>query len=164
MVRQGLLERPSRGLYRLPAAEVSENHTLAELAKRVPRAVICLLTALRFHELTTQSPHEVWLAIGGKQRPPRIRDRKVRIVRFSGPAMEHGIQEYMIEGVKVRVYGPAKTVADCFKFRAKIGQGVAIEALRDCLHGRKATPAELWEAAKVCRVASVMRPYLEALL
>jgi len=164
MVHQGLLEKLGRGLYRLPAAEISENHTFAELAKRAPRAIICLLSALRFHGLTTQAPHEVWLAIGGKQRQPRITDRKLRIVRFSGAAMQHGIQEHVIEGVKVKVYSPAKTVADCFKCRVKVGQEVAIEALRDCLQARKATPAELWEAAKVCRVAGIMRPYLEALL
>lgn len=159
---EGVLERPSRGLYVLADAEPSENRTIAEASKRVPRGVVCLLSALRFHELTTQSPFEVWLAIGEKARRPKIDYPPLRIVRFSGDALAFGIEEHKVEGVDVRVYSPAKTVADCFKYRNKIGLDVAIEALRDCLRQRKATMDELWDAAKVCRMSKVMRPYLEA--
>lgn len=164
LCRKGLLVRTGRGLYRLPDAEITENHTLAEVAKRVPRGVVCLLSALRFHGLTTQAPFEVWMAIGGKDRRPQIIEWRVRFVRFSGRALEHGVQKHVTEGVAVKVYGPAKTVADCFKFRSKIGQNVAVEALQDCLKSRAATVEQLWTAAKACRVTSIMRPYLEALL
>jgi predicted transcriptional regulator of viral defense system len=159
---EGVLERPSRGLYVLADAEPSENRTIAEASKRVPRGVVCLLSALRFHEVTTQSPFEVWLAIGEKARLPKIDYPPVRIVRFSGDALAFGIEGHKVEGVDVRVYSPAKTVADCFKYRNKIGLDVAIEALRDCLRGQKTTMDELWDAAKVCRMSKVMRPYLEA--
>ena len=164
LCRKGLLVRTGRGLYRLPDAEVTENHTLAEVAKRVPRGVVCLLSALRFHGLTTQAPFEVWMAIGGKDRRPRNLEWKVRFLRFSGQALEHGVQTHLTEGVTVKVYSPAKTVADCFKFRSKVGQNVAVEALQDCLKSRSATVEQIWTAAKVCRVTSIIRPYLEALL
>jgi predicted transcriptional regulator of viral defense system len=159
---EGVLERPSRGLYVLADADPSENRTIAEASKRVPHGVVCLLSALRFHELTTQSPFEVWLAIGEKARLPKIDYPPLRTVRFSGDALTFGIEEHKVEGVDVRVYSPAKTVADCFKYRNKIGLDVAIEALRDCLRQRKATMDELWDAAKVCRMSKVIRPYLEA--
>jgi predicted transcriptional regulator of viral defense system len=121
------------------------------------------LSALRFHELTTQAPFEVWLAIDEKARLPKVDYPPIRIVRFSGKSLEFGIQEHRIEGVAVRVYSPAKTIADCFKYRNKIGLDVALEALRDCWQERRATTDELWAAAKVCRVANVMRPYMESL-
>jgi len=159
---EGTLDRPSRGLYTLADAEPSENRSIAEAGKLVPQGVVCLLSALRFHELTTQAPFEVWLAIGEKARIPNVNYPPLRIVRFSGEALTSGIQDHDVEGVKVRVYSPAKTVADCFKYRNKIGLDVAIEALRDCLQQRKATMDELWEAAKVCRMSKVMRPYMEA--
>lgn len=139
------------------------NLTMAEASKRVPHGVVCLLSALRFHELTTQSPFEVWLAIGEKARLPKLDYPPLRTVRFSGDALAFGIEEHKAEGVDVRVYSPAKTVADCFKYRNKIGLDVAIEALRDCLRQRKATMDELWNAAKVCRMSKVMRPYLESI-
>ena len=122
-----------------------------------------LLSALRFHGLTTQNPFEVWMAVGIKARRPELDWPPVRIVRFSGPALEYGVEEHDIEGITVRVYNAAKTVADCFKYRNKIGLDVAIEALRDCWRKQKATADELWAAAKVCRVTNVMRPYLESL-
>ncbi len=162
--RDGLLNKVGRGLYCLPDAEIGENHSLVELAKRAPRGVVCLLSALRFHGLTTQSPFEVWLAFGNKDRLPKIPDRQVRFMRFSGASLVQGIQEHSIEGVTVRVYSPAKTVADCFKFRSKIGQAVAIEALRDCLRQRKATAQQIWQAATACRVSSIIKPFLEAML
>ena len=147
----------------LENAEANELNSIAEACKRIPRGVICLLSALRFHELTTQSPFQVWVAIDVHARAPRTSDLHIRIVRFSGSSLGSYVQERNVEGVTVRVYSPAKTVADCFKFRKKVGMDVAIEALRDCLRQRKATPSEIWEAAKICRVTSIIRPYLEAL-
>lgn len=164
LCRQGLLSRTGRGLYVLADADTTENRTLAEVCKRVPAGVICLLSALRFHNLTTQMPFQVWLAIDRKARLPKEPMLPIRIVRFSGPALETGIEEHQVEGVRVKVYSPAKTVADCFKYRNKIGRDVALEALRDCRSQRKCSNDELWRYAKVCRVANVMKPYLEATL
>jgi predicted transcriptional regulator of viral defense system len=127
------------------------------------KGVVCLLSALRFHDLTTQSPFEVWLAIGEKSRLPKQENPQLRIVRFSAKALTYGVQSHRIEGVPVRVFTPAKTVADCFRYRNKIGLDVALEALRDCKRKRKATMDEIWKAAKVCRMANVMRPYLESI-
>ena len=159
---EGLLDRPSRGLYTLADSEPSEHRTIAEAGKRVPHGVVCLLSALRFHDLTTQAPFEVWLAIDEKARLPRMEYPPLRIVRFSGQALSFGIEEHEVDGVKVHIYSAAKTVADCFKYRNKIGLDVAIEALRDCLQQRKTTLDELWSAAKVCRMSNIMRPYMEA--
>ncbi len=128
------------------------------------RGIVCLLTALRFHGLTTQAPHEVWMAIPPKAWAPKVASPRVRLVRFSGAALTAMVDEHKIEGVPVRVYSPAKTVADCFKYRNKVGLDVAIEALRDCWRSRKATMDDLWAAARVCRMANVMRPYLESLV
>lgn len=164
LCRRGVLSRVGRGLYMLPGADVTEHHDLAEACKRVPHGVVCLLAALRFHELTTQAPFEVWLAISGSARRPRVRDLPLRFVRFSGDALTSGVEEHNIEGVAVKVYCAAKTVADCFKYRHKIGLDVAIEALRDCRRERRCTVDELWHYARICRVANVMRPYVEAIL
>ena len=161
LCQRGLLRRTGRGLYVLVDAEATENHTLAEVCQRVPHGVICLLSALRFHGLTTQMPSEVWLAIDRKARRPKDPHLPMRIVRFSGPALREGIEEHRIEGVSVKVYNSAKTVADCFKYRNKIGRDVAIEALGDCRAQRKCTNDDLWRYAKICRVSNVMRPYLE---
>ena len=160
---EGVLDRPSRGLYVLPDSEPSEHRTIVEACKIVPKGIVCLLTALRIHELTTQSPFEVWMAIGEKARRPKIDYPPLRIVRHSGQSLLYGIEIRKIEGVKVSVYSPAKTVADCFKYRNKIGLDVAIEALRDCRHQKKATNDEIWRAAKVCRMTNVMRPYMESI-
>jgi predicted transcriptional regulator of viral defense system len=164
LFHRGLLNRVARGLYVLTDAEPTENRTIAEVCKRVPSGVICLLSALRFHNLTTQMPFQVWLAVDRKARLPKEGQLPIRIVRFSGAALESGIEEHRVEGVRVRLYSPAKTVADCFKYRNKIGLDVAIEALRDCRNQRKCSNDELWRYAKVCRVSNVMRPYLEATL
>ncbi len=165
--QKGLLERVGRGIYRQPNWEVTENHSLVEAAQRVPRGVICLLSALRFHGLTTQTPFEVWVAIDRKaHRPNGSRDEQLtplNTVRFSGKALTEGIEEHKLEGVIVKIYSPAKTVADCFKYRNKIGVDVAIEALRDCWKRRRASADELWRYAKICRVANVMRPYMEVI-
>ena len=163
LCERGLLDRVGRGLYVLPDADVSEHHTLAEAGKRVPHGVVCLLSALRFHGLTTQSPSEVWLAIGNKAWRPQVDYPPLRFVRFSERTLEAGVEEHSIEGVLVRIYNPAKTVADCFKYRNKIGLDVALEALRDCRRQRRCTNDELWHYAKICRVANVMRPYMEAI-
>jgi predicted transcriptional regulator of viral defense system len=159
----GLLVKEARGLYKLPNAEVTENHSLAEACKRVPRGVVCLLSALQFHKLTTQAPSEVWLALDRKARAPREGGQPLRLVRMSGRALTEGIEDHRIEGVAVKVYKPAKTVADCFKYRNKIGLDVALEALRDYRQKHRAGMDELWRFAKICRVERVMRPYLEAL-
>ena len=163
LAQRGLLERLGRGLYALPGAAPSEHRSLAEVSKRTPRGVVCLLSALRFHGLTTQAPAEVWLAIGPKDRAPRPESVRLRIVRVSGEARDAGVETHVVEGVPVRVYGAAKTVADCFKFRNKIGTDIAVEALRDSLEQRRCTADELFEHARVCRVSRVMRPYMEAL-
>jgi predicted transcriptional regulator of viral defense system len=163
MVRSGLLERNGRGLYSLPEYPWTEHHTLAEACKRVPKGVVCLLSALNFHDMGTQTPSQIWMAIDQKAYPPKADRPKLKIVRFSGDALAAGIQEHQVEGVTVRVYGPAKTVADCFKCRSKIGLDVALEALQDYLRGRLGTVDELMAFAKVCRVENVMRPYVQAL-
>jgi predicted transcriptional regulator of viral defense system len=163
LCRRGLLTRTARGLYVSADVSPTEKRTLAEACKRVPHGVVCLLSALQFHGLTTQLPFEVWLAIDRRARRPQEAQLPLRIVRFSGPALTTGVEEHAVEGVAVKVYSPAKTVADCFKYRNKIGLDVALEALRDCRRQRRATADELWRAARVCRVANVMRPYLEAL-
>jgi predicted transcriptional regulator of viral defense system len=162
LYRQGFLMRAARGVYALADSPSSEHHSLAVAAKRVSRGVICLLSALRFHGLTTQDPHEVWIAIDFKARKPSIQSPALRVVRFSGRALVEGTEEHEIEGVQVHVYSVAKTVADCFKYRHKIGTDVAIEALRDALRSRKASIDDIHRYAKVCRVANVMRPYLES--
>ena len=163
LVCQGLLQRVGRGLYAIPDRPVSEHAALAELASKHPQAIICLLSALRLHELTTQSPFEVWLAIPNKARAPKMDYPRLRIVRFSGAALTQGIEEHLIEGVPVRVTNVARTVADCFKYRNKIGLDVALEALREAWKGKRVGMDELWRSAQLCRVANVMRPYLESL-
>lgn len=161
---EGLLERPGRGLYVLAKWKPNENATLAEACRRVPHGVVCLLSALRFHGLTTEAPFEVWMAISRKAWLPKVDYPPLRIVRFSGVALTSGVEERRVGPVVVHVYGAAKTVADCFKYRNKIGLDVAIEALRDCRRRRKATMDQLWEAAKICRMTNVMRPYMESLV
>ena len=159
----GKLQRIGRGLYVLPDSEVSEHRSLAEACKRVPKGVVCLISALRFHELTTQAPFEVWLAIGEKAWRPRVDYPPLRIVHFSSAALQSGVEKHQIEGVTVPVFNPAKTVVDCFKYRNKIGLDIAVEALRECWRSRRCSMDQLWIYAKVCRVQNVMRPYLESI-
>ena len=161
--KKNLLRKAGRGLYILADAEPTKDHTIAQVCKRMPHGVVCLLSALQFHEMTTQLPFEVWLAIDRKGWLPQASDLPVRIVRFSKVALTEGVEEHIIEGVKVRVYNPAKTVADCFKYRNKVGLDVALEALRECWRERKCTSEDLYHYAKICRVWRVMRPYLEAI-
>lgn len=164
LTRQGQLTRVGRGLYALPTLEPTEHHTLAEVAKRVPKGVFCLLTALRFHGLGTQNPREVWLAVDRRAGIPRVDFAPIRTVRISGAALTDGIEEHKVEGVRIRVTNPARTVVDCFKFRNKIGIDVAVEALRDYRHLRKGTADELWHHAERLRLAKVMRPYWDSLV
>jgi predicted transcriptional regulator of viral defense system len=163
LVATGGLQRVGRGVYRSPEADVTEHHGLVLAAAAVPQGVVCLLSALAFHGIGTQLPHEVWLALDRRARKPATSAVPLSLVRFSGPALTFGIQTHLLEGRPVRVYGLAKTVADCFKYRYKIGIDIAVEALRDSLAEGRLTPAELEPAARACRVERVLRPYLEAL-
>ena len=163
LVRSGFLTREARGLYVSSEHEYTAEHVLAQVAKRVPGGVFCLLTALLFHKLTTQLPGEVWIALPEKARKPKLDYPKLRVARFSGPALTEGIETHTIEGVEVRVYSPAKTVADCFKYRNKVGIDVAVEALRDFSRQFRGKATELAHYAGVCRVTRVMQPYLDSL-
>jgi len=162
LVERGLAERIGRGLYMAADAEWEPHHSLAAVAARVPHGVVCLLSALLFHELTSELPRETWLAIDTTAWRPRLGPLPVRVVRFSEAALSTGVEEHIIEGVPVHVTNPAKTVVDCFRFRHKIGVDVAIEALRDCRRKRACSNDELMEYATVCRMTNVLRPYLEA--
>jgi predicted transcriptional regulator of viral defense system len=164
LVAKGQLVKLGRGQYALPDREATEHESLAITAKRYPGTVVCLLSALRFHDLTTQSPRTIWLAVEGSKLAPADTPAALQVVRMSGPSFRTGVTTHLLGQVPVRVYDPAKTVADCFKFRNRVGLDVAIESLRDCLTQRRATPAELWSFAEICRVQSIMRPYLEALV
>ena len=159
----GELTRVGRGLYAIPAQQATEYHTLAEIAKRVPKGIVCLLTALRFHGLGTQNPREIWLAIDRRAGIPRVDFAPIRIVRISGAALTSGVDEQDIESVVVRLTSPARTVVDCFKFRNKIGVDVAVEALREYRRLRKGTIDELWRQADRLRMTKVMRPYWDAM-
>ncbi len=163
LIEGGLLERVSRGLYRLPSHPGSEHEGLATIAAKVPQAVFCLLTALQFHELTTQLPRQVWIAMPRGSHVPRVDYPPIKMVQMTGAVYTAGIEEHLRDGVTLRVYSAAKTVADCFKHRNKIGLDVALEALKDARAERMASADDLWRYAKVCRVANVMRPYLEAI-
>lgn len=160
---EGLVLRPSRGVYVAARHAPTAEHTLAQVAKRVPEGVFCLLTALRLHGLTTQAPAEVWLALSEKARRPRMEYPRLRIARFSGEALTAGVEERRVEGVTLRVYSAAKTVADCFKYRNKIGIDVAVEALRDFSRKHRGGATDLARYARICRVARVMQPYLDAI-
>ena len=162
LVAAGKLERIARGVYSLPGRPLSEHRSLAEVALRVPRGVVCLLSALRVHGIGTQAPFEVWMAIPHHSPTPRLDQPALRVVRMSGAALTEGIEPVEIDGVRVPVFNAAKTVADCFKYRNKIGLDVALEALRDGWTQRKLTMDALWHYATVDRVANVMRPYLES--
>lgn len=159
---QGVVQKVGHGLYRLVDAEASEYDMLIEACKAVPNGAICLLSALRFHDLTTQSPHQIWMAIDVKARIPKT-ELPIKFIRFSGTALLQGVLTRKLRGATIRVYSPAKTVADCFKFRNKIGLDVAMEALRECQNKKLCSMDELWKYANICRVSNVMRPYMEAM-
>ena len=162
LTAQGQLERVGRGLYRLPEADASEFQGLAFVTVKAPQAVFCLLTALQFHELTTQLPRRVWIAMPRGSHAPRIEYPPIKMVQFTGSSYSEGIEIFERDQVQLRVYNVAKTVADCFKHRNKIGLDVALEALKDALAQKKASLDDLWRYAKICRVSKVIRPYLEA--
>ena len=162
LAASGQLQKIGRGLYRLPGIDVSEHEGLTTIAIKVPQAVFCLLTALQFHELTTQLPRRVWIAMPRGSHAPRIDHPPIKMVQFTGAGHSEGIEVFERDQVQLRVYNVAKTVADCFKHRNKIGLDVALEALKDALTQKKASADDLWRYAKVCRVSNVMRPYLEA--
>lgn len=161
-VASGRLVRLARGVYALPDHDLGEHHDLLAVARRAPGVVFCLLTALRIHDLTTQAPFEVWIAIGNKDHVPRIDHPPLRAVRLSPASLAAGVEKRTISGTPVKVTSAAKTVVDCFKFRSKVGLDVALEALRDARRSRKARSDEIWRLARINRVANVMRPYLEA--
>lgn len=162
MVAEGELVRAGRGLYSLPDAELSGYHSLAEASKRYPGGIICLVSALYFHEIGTQMPYETWM-MREDRNAPATGEFPIRFVYSTGEAFSHGAEEHRIEGIDVRITSPSKTVADCFKYRNKIGLDVAIEALREGWRAKRFTMDELWESGKVCRVQKVIQPYVEML-
>ena len=160
----GTLEQLSRGLYRLADLPPLGTPDLVAVAKLVPSGVICLISALSLHELTTEIPHEIHVALARGAETPRLEHPPLRVFRFSGPALSEGVEMHDVDGCEVRVYSAAKTIADCFKFRNKLGIDIALEGLKRYLAGRKSSVDELMQFARVCRVETVMRPYVEALL
>lgn len=163
MERAGEVIRLARGLYQLPDAPLDANHNLAEAAKRLPKGVVCLVSALAYHGLTDRFPKKVWMAIGRKGWAPKTNDMPIRVVRFADKLLAERVETHVIEGVPVKVFGVAKSVADCFRHRGKIGLSVAIEGLQEALRQRKTTPAEIARQAERGGVSTVIRPYLEAL-
>ena len=163
LVDRGRMVRQARGVYTVANHEPTRHTDLAVVCARAPKVTVCLISALEFHELTTQVPHAVWIMISRVGHRPKIDHPPIRVVHASGEALTCGVQTRRIEGIEVRLTTPAKTVADCFKYRDHVGQDVAIEALRDCLRQRKATPGEIYEMAKIDRVARIIRPYIEAI-
>ena len=171
MLEKGLVHQLSRGLYQLPEASTDTHHSLAEAAKRVPKGIVCLVSALAYHELTDTIPHSIWMAIGPKDRRPAGQSPPLQIVRFRGKMLDHGIDTHMIEGVMVRIYDPAKTVIDLFRYRQSAGKrykhspglNLALEGLREALRQRKATPAKIAEYATEAGIWKAVQPYLEAM-
>ena len=163
MVQDGAVMRLTRGLYQLADAPLDTSHSLAEAAKRLPKGVVCLVSALAFHGLTDQLPKKVWLAIGKRDWEPKLDGTPIRIVRFTDKLLAEGVETHLIEAVPVKVFGAARTVADCFRHRSKVGLSVAIEGLQEALRQRKATPAEIARQAERGGISTVIRPYLEAL-
>jgi predicted transcriptional regulator of viral defense system len=162
LVREGVIVRLARGLYQRADASADGGHSLAEAAAMVPKGVVCLISALQFHELTLQMPSEVWMAIDRTAWRPRIEYPPVRFVRFSATALTDGVKRHRIEGVEVAITDPARTIVDCFRYRNKVGLDVALEGLREGLRRRKATSDQLWRHATKMRVWSILKPYVEA--
>jgi predicted transcriptional regulator of viral defense system len=159
----GVLVHLGRGLYSLPNSQVTENHDLAEIAARVPQGIVCLSSALQFHGLTTESPWRIHLLLPRGARPPRITYPPIAVTYANDAAYSAGIERHVIEGVEVNVTSVAKTIADCFKHRNKIGLSVALTALKQAIYERRTTRAEIRKYAQICRVEKVMEPYMEAL-
>ena len=164
LAQEGVIERIGRGLYQWPNKDLGRHHSLVEISKLAPKAVVALLSALNYHNMTTQNPHQIWLAIDRKAWRPEISYPPVRFVTMSAESLHSGVETHSIEGVSIKVFNPAKTVVDCFKYRSKVGLDVALDALREGWSARKFTMDELQVYAKVCRVQKVMQPYLESLV
>jgi predicted transcriptional regulator of viral defense system len=162
-LRRGEAERIGRGLYRHRDSELTEQDTIVRVCTRVPRAIVCLLTALHLHGIGTQLPREVWIALDRKARKPKLEDLPARIVRFSGPMLTYAVETQTVQGIQIRVTSPARTIVDCFRYRKRIGLDVALEALRDGLRSKQVTIEKLRRAAEVCRIQTVIRPYLESM-
>jgi len=163
LVDDGIAERVCRGLYRLKSAEPTERYSIAAVCARVPSAIVCLLSALQVHELGTQLPRAVWIAIPNKARAPRIPEFSVRVVRFSGASLKYGVEPAEFEGVAAKITNPARTIVDCFRFQRLIGREAAVEAFRDALRKRIVTTNQIWRAAEACRARSLVGPVLESL-
>jgi predicted transcriptional regulator of viral defense system len=163
MVTAGRVEAVGHGLYRLTDPDLTEMETIAMVASAIPHGIVCLLSALRVHDIGTQSPWQVWMALDRKARKPTRLPSSVRIVRFSGAMLTYGVDTMSMLGVPVRITSPARTVVDCFRYRNKIGLDVAMEALREAVRSRRALVSEIDRAAEVCRIRTVMAPYLAAL-
>jgi predicted transcriptional regulator of viral defense system len=161
--RSGAIVRLSRGLYQLPDAPIDANHSLAEAAKLVPRGVVCLVSALAFHDLTDRQPARIWIAIGPKSWRPRVTQPPLRFVRFAPSALRTGVKSHVIEGVTVRVTEPARTIIDLFRYRQTVGQTIAIAGLKEALRRRRVTPSEIARLARDAKIARVIAPYIEAL-
>ena len=164
LVREEAVVRPARGLYQLADARIEAAHSLAEAAILVRRGVICLISALQYHELTLQMPAAVWMAIERTAWRPKIDYPRIRFVRFTGPALKDGVERHVIEGVAVPITNPARSIVDCFRYRGKVGLDVAMEGLREGLRRGRCTPDDLWRHARTARVWPVMRPYVEAMV
>jgi len=164
LAQEGVIERVGRGLYQWPNKDLGRHHSLVEISKLAPNAVVALLSALNYHNMTTQNPHQIWLAIDRKAWRPEISYPPVRFVTMSAESLHSGVETYSIEGVSIKVFNPAKTVVDCFKYRGKVGLDVALEALREGWTARKFTIDELQSYAKICRVQKVMQPYLASIV
>ena len=164
LVREEAVVRPARGLYQLADARIEAAHSLAEAAVLVPKGVICLISALQYHELTLQMPAAVWMAIERTAWRPKIDYPRIRFVRFTGPALKDGVERHVIEGVAVPITNPARSIVDCFRYRGKVGLDVAMEGLREGLRRGRCTPDELWRHARTARVWPAMRPYVEAMV
>ena len=164
LVREGAVIRVARGLYQLADAMPDTQRSFAVASALVPKGVICLTSALPFHELTLQMPSAVWIAIDRTGWKPKVEYPPIRFVRFSGHALAGGVKRHLIEGIEVPIFEPAKTIVDCFRYRNKIGLDIALEGLHEGLRGRRVTPDQLWEFARTARVWSVMRPYVEAMV
>jgi predicted transcriptional regulator of viral defense system len=162
--RTGQLQRVTRGLYNLPGSEITEHQSLVEVCRRVPKAVVCLLSALQFHEIGTQLPHEVWIALPEATQTPAIAYPRLRIARLRGEAYSEGVETIVEHGSTIRVYSLAKTITDCFKFRHKVGLDVALEALKEAWRQRRLNIDDVTRYAKINRVAQVMQPYLETVV
>ena len=164
LVREGAVTRVARGLYQLADYMPDARRSFAEASALVPRGVICLTSALQFHELTLQMPSAVWIAIDRTGWKPKVEYPPIRFVRFSSRALKEGVKRHLIDGIEVPIFEPAKTIVDCFRYRNKIGLDIAMEGLREGLRTKRVTPDQLWEFARSARVWSVMRPYVEAMV